>query len=173
VGGGGGGYTLIRYPSVPLTNFTVQKLPNNLQTRECERTRGFVTSLRYQQSSTRQRSYSVHRHRFAACLVLPHFISRRLQACIIFVPFFLQSCKSTEDLWGIFRCSIAASDFWLQAKLVQSTSPGGPGKFSRYSNSLWAGRSGDRMLVGARFSAPVQTGPGAHPASYTMGTGFF
>jgi len=27
--------------------------------------------------------------------------------------------------------------------------------------------------VGAGFSAPVQTGPGAHPASYTMGTGSF
>jgi hypothetical protein len=27
--------------------------------------------------------------------------------------------------------------------------------------------------VGARFSAPVQTGPGAHTASYTMGTGVF
>jgi len=27
--------------------------------------------------------------------------------------------------------------------------------------------------VEARFSAPVQTGPGAHPASYTMGTGSF
>jgi len=27
--------------------------------------------------------------------------------------------------------------------------------------------------VGARFSAPVQTGPGTHPASYTMGTGSF
>ena len=26
---------------------------------------------------------------------------------------------------------------------------------------------------GARFSAPVQTGPGAYPASCTMGTGFF
>ena len=26
---------------------------------------------------------------------------------------------------------------------------------------------------GARFSVPVQTGPGAHPASCTMGTGFF
>jgi hypothetical protein len=26
---------------------------------------------------------------------------------------------------------------------------------------------------GARFSAPVQNGPGAHPASYTMGTGSF
>ena len=30
---------------------------------------------------------------------------------------------------------------------------------------------GDRIPVGVRFSAPVQTGPGAHPASYTMGTG--
>jgi len=27
--------------------------------------------------------------------------------------------------------------------------------------------------VGASFSALVQTGPGAHPASYTMGTGSF
>ena len=24
----------------------------------------------------------------------------------------------------------------------------------------------------ARFSVPVQTGPGTHPAAYTMGTGF-
>jgi len=29
------------------------------------------------------------------------------------------------------------------------------------------------MLVGARFSAPVQISPGAHPASHTMGTGSF
>jgi len=34
-----------------------------------------------------------------------------------------------------------------------------------------AGRSGDRIPVGVRFSAPVQTGHGAHPASCTMGTG--
>jgi hypothetical protein len=27
--------------------------------------------------------------------------------------------------------------------------------------------------VEARFSTPVQTGPGDHPASYTMGTGSF
>jgi len=27
--------------------------------------------------------------------------------------------------------------------------------------------------VGARFSSPVQTGPGAHPAFYVMGTGSF
>ena len=44
---------------------------------------------------------------------------------------------------------------------------------SRYSNSLLAGMSGDRILVGTRFSVPFQTGPGAHPASCTMGTGPF
>ena len=36
-----------------------------------------------------------------------------------------------------------------------------------------AGRSADRIPVGARFSAPVQTGPEAHPASCKMGTGSF
>jgi hypothetical protein len=43
----------------------------------------------------------------------------------------------------------------------------------RYSDSLRAGRSGDRISVEARFSAPVQTGLGAHPVSCTMGTGSF
>jgi len=33
-----------------------------------------------------------------------------------------------------------------------------------------ATRSGDQIPVGARFSAAVRTGPGAHPASYKMGT---
>ena len=40
-------------------------------------------------------------------------------------------------------------------------------------NSLLAGRSGDRNPVVARFFAPVQTGPGAYPASCTIDTGSF
>ena len=38
------------------------------------------------------------------------------------------------------------------------------------TNSGW--QSGDRIPVGRDFP-PVQTGPGAHPPSCTMGTGFF
>jgi len=38
---------------------------------------------------------------------------------------------------------------------------------------LWDGRSGDRMPLGARFSAPVRTGPGDNRASYTMVAGSF
>jgi hypothetical protein len=48
---------------------------------------------------------------------------------------------------------------------------GGPGWLSRYSDSLPAEQSGDRMPVGAKFSALVQTDPRAHPASCKMGTG--
>ena len=45
----------------------------------------------------------------------------------------------------------------------------GRDSISRYRDSLCAGPSRDRNPVGARFSAPVQTGPGAHPTCYTMG----
>ena len=38
------------------------------------------------------------------------------------------------------------------------------------ATELRTGRSGNRIPVGAIFSAPVQTGPGARPATYTMRT---
>ena len=49
----------------------------------------------------------------------------------------------------------------------------GPGSSVSIATELRAGRSGDRIPVGVRFSATVQTGPRAHPASCTMGTGSF
>ena len=48
-----------------------------------------------------------------------------------------------------------------------------PEKLSRYSDSLRGGWSADRIPVWARFSALAQTGPGAHPAPYTIGNGSF
>jgi hypothetical protein len=42
-----------------------------------------------------------------------------------------------------------------------------------WSWEITKGKAGYRIPVGARFSAPVQIGPGAHPASYTRGTGTF
>ena len=47
---------------------------------------------------------------------------------------------------------------WIAQSVYDSLGLDGPGIESRW---------------GARFSASVQTGPGAHPTSYTMGTGSF
>jgi hypothetical protein len=43
-------------------------------------------------------------------------------------------------------------------------------KHMDYKITLTSVAAGDRIPVGARFSAPVQTGPGTHPASYVMDT---
>jgi hypothetical protein len=47
----------------------------------------------------------------------------------------------------------------------------GPGSSVGIATGYGLDVSGDRISVGARFSAPVQNGPGAHPASCTIGTG--
>jgi len=49
----------------------------------------------------------------------------------------------------------------------------GPGSLVGIATGYGTGRSGDRIPAGARISTLVQTGPGTHPASCKMGTGFF
>jgi len=44
---------------------------------------------------------------------------------------------------------------------------------SSFTRETRYGLDGPGILVGSRFSTPVHTGPGAHPASYTIGTGPF
>jgi hypothetical protein len=68
------------------------------------------------------------------------------------------ACASIEDA---FVGSVPAR--WQDVTLIQSV------EHNDISERLfWL-----RFIVAARFSAPVQTGPGAHPASYTMGTRSF
>ena len=50
---------------------------------------------------------------------------------------------------------------------------GGPGSVVGIATGYELDSPGIESRWGARFSAPVQTGPGAHPASCTMGTGYF
>ena len=59
----------------------------------------------------------------------------------------------------IFQIKITSYSYF---KIGRDSSP--------YSDSLRDGRSGDRVAVRARFFAPVQTSPGAHPAPCTMVT---
>jgi hypothetical protein len=47
------------------------------------------------------------------------------------------------------------------------------GEPKQRSGSLRPGRSSEQTSLGAKFSAPVQTGSEAHPACYTMGIGSF
>ena len=65
------------------------------------------------------------------------------------------SSTGTQHLWTLWKnfVRITSHNGWL----------------SRYNDCLRVGRSGDRIPVGARFSAPVQTSPGARPAFCTIG----
>jgi len=49
----------------------------------------------------------------------------------------------------------------------------GPGSVVGIATGYGLDGPGIESQGGARFSAPVQTVPGAHPASYTIGTGSF
>ena len=70
--------------------------------------------------------------------------------------------------YGNVNTLFCGSDDWL---LVQMAS--GPGSSVGIVTGYELDGPGIESRWGARFSAPVQTGPGAHPASCTMGTRSF
>jgi hypothetical protein len=99
-------------------------------------------------------------------------------------PYYLAKCvctfASTDIIWLSRRGCVFVPDSWLPRQCTPFLS--GPLTFGisfpmkrrqrgrLYSYSLRAGQSGDRIPVVVRLSAPVPTGPGAHPASCTVGT---
>ena len=103
------------------------------------------------------------------CLLGLHFVTKffRLHPAELLFKFIVLLHASYQD------STMSATDeqIWntggmIPKKLVQARRA--PGKLSRYNTTLRARRSRDRILVGARFSAPVHTGSEAHPASYTI-----
>jgi hypothetical protein len=81
-------------------------------------------------------------------------------------------------LTGFSICQVKAlQELSLPKLLIPFLSPlilpHGPGSSVGIATGYRLDDPGIESLWGARFSAPVQTGPGAHPASCTMGTGSF
>ena len=66
---------------------------------------------------------------------------------------------TTEESYLLFRMTVRKK----KGRVVQSV---------QYLATGWAVR-GSNPGGGAKFSAPVQTGPGVHPASCIMNTGSF
>jgi len=76
------------------------------------------------------------------------------------------------DGWNVvIRRSIIHE--WVRKHVYSSHSLGSLGRDCVVSIATRYGLNGTGIESRweARFSAPVQTGPGAHPASYTRGTG--
>ena len=106
--------------------------------------------------------------------------------CLMFVGSLYGTCF-VSPLWRLeFRVGwyIFGQFFSPDLFLQETNEPKNKGftQLVQYPTDVWAeiaqsvdllraGWSGDRIPVVARFSAPVQTGSGAHPASFTMVTG--
>ena len=68
---------------------------------------------------------------------------------------------------GCFLCCVLQKNKWHEDRGYRDT------RWIKRSKGKKAKRAWTKknVPVGARFSAPVQTGPGAHPAFCTLGTG--
>jgi len=126
---------------------------------------------------------------------------RSQKICIVHGPVQgqLNTCKMNRLRWGLRAVGVPHVQ-WLWARLVLSNINSDSGRHHSHLSSvvpsfqikfapllnLWVGVGvagiatrygldgpGIDSRGGTRFSAPLQTGPGAHPASYTMGTPYF
>ena len=77
-----------------------------------------------------------------------------------------------KNLSQCHKSSLCDNHLRFRACFLYTLLWSGPGQLSRHSYWTRAGQSGDRIPVEARFSAPVQTGPGAQSASCAMGIRF-
>ena len=87
---------------------------------------------------------------------------------LLFPPLLMYYTISILSHFFLYPGDESGSFFWNISKFLPCYTVSWAGYISRYSDWL---RSG--IPVEARFFAPVQTCPGAHPASCTMGTGSF
>jgi len=72
------------------------------------------------------------------------------------------------------RLGSQGDDYELHVRVFVRCQPRqGPGSVVGITTGCGLDGPGIESLWGARFSAPVQTGPRAHPASCTVGTGSF
>jgi hypothetical protein len=105
------------------------------------------------------------------CIVCCDFLCTRLCETFLILrrteqDIIINVHRSSEEVPVIFvrlESNLNVSD-----RLLKNPQKSNLVKVSPVVDWVRAGRCGDRILMGARFSAPVQTGPGAHPASYTM-----
>jgi hypothetical protein len=82
------------------------------------------------------------------------------------------SCPTDEGHWSTIHFSSIPDLLLLYLHQLHSTLRSRDSSVSIVTRYGLGGPEIESRL-GARFSAPVRTGPGAHPASYTMGTGSF